>query len=327
MTALFPPTNPPGYGTVQLSAKPSQFRILSYAYPLKLISPTPIEVTTQRTVQTLFLLTYGGGLVAGDSVTLSIELDAATNLILLTQGSTKIFKTPDSTGPLTTQSVTAKLARNSALCYIPDPVQPFAKSAFAQKQRFELGSGASLCVCDWVTSGRPARDEIWAFWKYESGNEVWTMPDDGTLGRLLLRDNMILDNDTDNRHISEPLHGHKIDHLGVYGTLILRGPVFKGLGQFFIEEFRAMPRIGEKRWDDDDSTKVKPTAREEWRKQRLKHEAEESVLWTAAQVRNCTLIKFGSREVEGSRRWLRSMLVKEGTVEEHFGERSTLCLR
>jgi urease accessory protein len=315
MAVQFPPTNPPGHGKAHLSVNPSQFQTLSYAYPLKLISPDPHH-TDNRVVQTLFLLSYGGGLVAGDSISLEIILDSASNLIILTQGSTKIFNTPDP-HVVTNQTLNVRIHRGAALCYIPDPVQPFAKSAFAQKQRFHLSKNSSLCVCDWVTSGRPARGEIWSFWKYESRNEIWMDGQDGQDGqRLLIRDNMILDT-------SE--HGEKLDHLGVYGTLILHGPVFASLCRFWLDEYTKMPRIGEKKWDD--TVETLSTPRDEWRIKRLHHEAVNGVLWTAAQVRGCTVIKFGSRDVQGSRKWLHSMIQEDGTTETHFGERSTLCLR
>lgn len=325
MPVEFPPSNPPGYGIVELSSNPSQFRTLSYAYPLKLISPSPYR-SDAAIIQTLFLLSYGGGLVAGDCIALDVTLDPHSNLILLTQGSTKIFKTPDpETVPLTSQTLDVKLRRRSALCYIPDPVQPFSKSSFVQRQRFRVSKGASLCVCDWVTSGRPARGEIWGFWSYESRNEIWAVGE-GREERLLVRDNLVMDDDAARTSRAEPFHGSKVDNLGVYGTLILRGAVFKGLGEFFMAEFTAMPRIGEKTWDDDRSH-AKPTQREEWRRQRLKQEGADGVLWTAALVRSCVVVKFGSREVEGSKKWLRSMISEEGSVESYFGERATLCLR
>jgi len=39
------------------------------------------------------------------------------------------------------------------------------------------------------------------------------------------------------------------------------------------------------------------------------------------------LVKFCSREVDGGRRWLNSMMKREGTVGREFGPQALLCLR
>src|ERR1700744_3150043 len=217
----------PGSGAVHLTAQPAQFATLSFSYPLKLIAPS----STGGSVHTLFLLTYGGGLVAGDSICLDIKLDPATKLLLLTQGSTKIFKTPDRT-LLSRQDMHVSVATGAALCYIPDPIQPFKDSAFTQSQIYRIADGASLCVCDWVCCGRPARGEKWDFWTYASRNEVWTAAGE----RLMLPDNLTIGG---NRPTSAR---DAFDNHGAFGTLILRGPAFARLGAFFLSEFELMPR-------------------------------------------------------------------------------------
>src|ERR1700751_667251 len=61
---------------------------LSFQYPLKLISPRlPGQPCTS-----LFMMSYGGGLVGGDKIDLSVNVQSGSKLALLTQGSTKIFK-------------------------------------------------------------------------------------------------------------------------------------------------------------------------------------------------------------------------------------------
>jgi urease accessory protein len=117
------------------------------------------------------------------------------------------------------------------------------------------------------------------------------------------------------------------DKLGAFGTLILRGPVFERLGSFFLSEFELMPRIGEKRWDDDPESITQPGSTEGKRAARLKRELEDGLLWTAVRTRGFVLVKFGSREVEGVKHWLRSILRQEGGLEECFGERSLMCLK
>lgn len=337
----FPPTaSSPGHGRVHLALLPPStpvLRTLTYQYPLKLISPAPVTVTSptnndsSHQVHTLYILTYGGGIVAGDTLALRIDLDAATRLLILTQGSTKVFKS-HAPSIVSRQDMNYYLRPSSALVYLPDPVQPFAQSAFEQTQRFHLHhlpgtSLASICVLDWVCQGRKALGEDWDCWKYASKNEVLLSYDDDQKSRLLLRDNVTLD--ASDRGISTTL-AQRMDGLGAFGTLILYGSIFESLSTFFMIEFKSIPRIGGRKWDtgnEDDDAIRDVDLLEVRRKIRQKQEAVDGLLWTAAQVRGCVVVKFGAREVEGGKRWLRSMLDTEGSIPAQFGERSLLCLR
>jgi len=69
------------------------------------------------------------------------------------------------------------------------------------------------------------------------------------------------------------------------------------------------------------------SARESWRISRLKQEKEDELLWSAAKVRGCTVVKFGARTVEGGRTWIGSMIKQEGSISDHFGDESTMCIR
>lgn len=264
--------------------------------------------------------------MAGDSINLAITLAPSTRLILLTQGSTKIFKTP-SRGLVTHQRMVVNLHGDAGLVYLPDPVQPFEKSAFEQAQIYNLhGKSTSLCMCDWVSQGRSARGERWGFWNYGSRNEVWGVGGGEERKRkLLLRDNVILDGEgkADGR---VPDYANRVGGLGVFGTLIVYGPLFEGLGRFFLDEFRALPRIGARKWDSsEDDVEVGESEVRQARRQ--KQETDDCVMWTASSVRGFVLVKFGANEVEGVKKWLSTMLKEQGSVPNFFGERALLCLR
>jgi urease accessory protein len=318
-------TSKAGHGSIILEVLPPDnpvLRDVSYQYPLKLVAPDPLPppsyATTNsspRLVHTIFLLTYGGGIVAGDTIDLGISLHSGTRLVLLTQGSTKIFKTPDPS-VVSRQHMTVHLKHDAALIYLPDPVQPFAQTAFSQSQKYHLKQEqGSLCVCDWVTSGRSARGENWDIHEYKSRNEVWSFDDAGKQ-RLLLRDK----------------HGHtdmalssRMDGYAVFGTLIIRGPTFSSLSRFFLDEFEALPRIGGRNWGD--AAQPDLTAAEQRRYDRQQREKADGLIWSAANVRGFVLVKFASKEVEGSRNWLRDMIKEEDSVLQAFGERAILCLK
>ncbi|KAF2762756.1 urease accessory protein-like protein UreD [Pseudovirgaria hyperparasitica] len=319
----------PGNGNILVSLLPPStpvLQTLSYQYPLKLIAPNPITAN-DRLVYTVFILTYGGGLVAGDTILLDVTLAPLTRLTLLTQGSTKIYNTPDRK-KLTQQYTVASIADGSALCYLPDPVQPFARSAFSQTQVYNLQSrtNSSICVCDWVCEGRPARNETWSFYSYTSKNEVW-LTGSGELEapqkkRLLIRDNLIMD---DNGSFSTGLR-ERVDGQGIFGTLIIHGSMFEQLGNHFMNEFEHLPRMGNRKWDDHVEQVVTDPIQAA-RLSRQGREKTDGLLWTSAKVRGSVLVKFGAKEVEGARRWLYAMFKAEGTVEREFGERALLCLR
>ncbi|KAK7544785.1 UreD urease accessory protein-domain-containing protein [Phyllosticta citribraziliensis] len=363
-----PSTSHPGRGEIDLALLPPStpvLKTLSYQYPLKLIAPEPINIQgtassnkdAQTSVQTVFLLTYGGGLVAGDTIDLHIKLAPTTRLVLLTQGSTKIFKAPSSASEHRAgQTTTVDLAPGAALCYLPDPVQPFSESSFTQIQRYRLaidssaeGSAnqpaASLCALDWVSEGRGARGEHWGFWSYVSRNEVYLTPSSSASqdnaparpkakDRLLVRDNIMLHNGVEGGSVTTAgdVLG-RMDGLAAVGTLVLCGPVFVALGAFFMDEFAALPRIGAKTWSSGaaaaapEDSQSELSKQEIWRADRLRQEADDGVLWTAANVRGSVLVKVGAKTVEGARSWLGRMIKREGSVEREFGEGALLCLK
>jgi urease accessory protein len=116
-----------------------------------------------------------------------------------------------------------------------------------------------------------------------------------------------------------------MDGFSVFGTLIIRGPVFASLAKFFLDEFEALPRIGGRNWGD--TVQAELTSKEQWRAERQTRETRDGVVWSAANVRDFVLVKFASTEVEGSRDWLRDVIKEEASVLRAFGERALLCLK
>ncbi len=72
-----------GGGRISLSCHGSAavFSELSSTYPLKLLSPRIAE----DGVAVVYILTYGGGLVSGDQVNLSVDIGEKAKLVLLSQ--------------------------------------------------------------------------------------------------------------------------------------------------------------------------------------------------------------------------------------------------
>ena len=148
--------------------------------PLKLLTPR-----THGRAAWAFLGTYGGGLVAGDDIRLHVRAGEGTACLLSTQASTKIYRSSD--GVPCRQELTASVADGALLVSAPAPITPFAGAVFVQRQRFDLAAGASLVLVDWLTSGRRARGERWAFSSYRARTDIHIA------GRHVFRDALLLD--------------------------------------------------------------------------------------------------------------------------------------
>lgn len=303
----------------------SGLEAVTYQYPLKLISPKP---AVDQKSALVFLLSYGGGLVGGDSVSLGIDVLKGARLSIVTQGHTKIFKSR-TRDIVTSQTLQVRIEDDAGLCLLPDPVQPFESSVYQQTQVFKVSQSASMCLLDWVTQGRSARGEDWSFVRWKGRNEVWlSHGSEAQKDRLLVRDTVILDESSEEltgRPLRSSLHAH-----GIVGTLILRGPQMKMLGDFFLEEFGALPRLGIKDFRSAEAKAQEDnqmSAKEQWRARRLDMEKEHGILWSAARVRGCIIVKFGARAVEGGRVWIGEMLQREGSLAQLYGDPALMCVK
>ncbi|EED12896.1 urease accessory protein UreD [Talaromyces stipitatus ATCC 10500] len=331
----------PGKGKAVLSILPPSIptlTTLTYKYPLKLLSRTP-GFTPEDSVAGkdatrpihLYLLTYGGGLLPGDHIDVSITLEPRGRLVVTTpQGSTKIYKTPPEGRGLAKTAVLDDMSRQTldvhigseaGLCYLVDPSAPFKDSRYEQIQVFTVDGSqtgnkrSSLCILDWVTQGRSSRGENWDFQIWKGRNEVWS--EDKTTGkrRLLLRDSLLLDDETISppqslgaRFQSSGLIRERTHPYGVFGTLILYGPMFDQLRSYFMEGFTSLPRIGGRNWSSTSTTAELSNI-------------QDKVTWTSARVRaGFVLVKFGAKDVEAAREWLGDMIRKEGSIAREFGE-------
>ncbi|KAJ6621609.1 UreD urease accessory protein-domain-containing protein [Mycena sp. CBHHK59/15] len=231
-----------GHGRISLGLHGSDavFAELSSTYPLKLLSPR----IGRAGLAVAYMITYGGGLVSGDFIGLSVDVGSGAVLVLLSQGSTKVFKmrvgqrpaSAHRSGPPrqgTTQEMEFRVAAGGTLLLLPDAVTCFRAAAYTQTQRFTLARGASLAALDWVTSGRMARGEEWVFARYYSANEVVVD------GRRVARDVLLLQDDGPGRPLAR-----KLAPYSCYATLLLYGPavqdVIRGLEEAYgqIEVFR-----------------------------------------------------------------------------------------
>mmetsp|Transcript_19097 Transcript_19097/g.32400 ORF Transcript_19097/g.32400 Transcript_19097/m.32400 type:complete len:367 (-) Transcript_19097:184-1284(-) len=171
-----------------------------------------------------YLLNFGGGLLQGDYIDLEVKVGPGCSLVLASQGSTKIFKTnragygddclanslagaDGASGggrvapAMATQVLRCVVEQGALLAVMPQPLTCFAGARYAQRQCFDLaGDGSSsLLLVDWVTSGRMARGEEWAFKELSSCNQVRIG------GRLVFLDALMLANEDRNSDSADSL--------------------------------------------------------------------------------------------------------------------------
>ena len=117
----------------------------------------------------VYAATFGGGLVGGDD-------------IQLTRGRhSRRARAADDAGvdegvpigaPFEAKPDGDRRREDALLAVVPDPMVCFAGADFAQTQRYDLHADASLVLVDWMTSGRHAAGERWAFSRYESRLDI-----------------------------------------------------------------------------------------------------------------------------------------------------------
>ena len=146
--------------------------------PLRLLTPA-----NHGHAAWIFISTYGGGFVGGDAVDIGIDVEAGATALVQTQASTKVYRSPKGAA----STLHARVGQGARLLVLPDPTVCFAGSTFEQAQIFELDDDGSVAVMEWVTAGRRAMGERWAFDRYASRLTVRRS------ARLLLADAIVLD--------------------------------------------------------------------------------------------------------------------------------------
>ncbi len=181
---------------------------LSSRAPLKLLTPR-----TRGLAATVFTSTYGGGLLANDTIALNVRCGPETALVLRTQSATKVYRSAD--GSPASQKLAATVDADATLVSLPDPVTCFAGAAYEQRQSIDLAAGASLLLLDGYTAGRSARGESWAFDRYHARAEI------RRLGRPIFADALRLDRADDS--IAKAFRGGRF---ACVSMLVLLGPTF-----------------------------------------------------------------------------------------------------
>lgn len=244
------------------------FTHLAFTFPLKLISPRSAskDAITRiakrltnddqqiKPVAALYVVGYGGGLVSGDAVLIDMDVGEGCTLLLLTQGSTKVYKmrgkrhnNQTTQSSLSTSQTFRSIVRaNATMVVLPDPVTCYTSARYKQIQRFDLRDAktSSLILLDWFTPGRVhlmernghlANSERWAFASYYSRNEV------RIAGEVLVRDVLELENEQDENgnQVGNSI-AQKCEPYTCFAMLVLYGNDVQAIVQSIKKEFHSI---------------------------------------------------------------------------------------
>jgi urease accessory protein len=138
---------------------------------------------------------------------MTLDVGPGASALLTTQASTKVYR---SLRPAS-QQISAIVHEDGLLAVVPDPIVCFAGADFSQDQRYDLAGRASLVVVDWITSGRHAAGERWAFARYTSRMQITRD------GKRILYDGLTLQQETDT--VAE-----RMGRFDVWASCVITGP-------------------------------------------------------------------------------------------------------
>ena len=211
-----------GSGYVRVAAARDRYSVVTHAR-----ATSPLRLFTPRTgapAAWIVTSTLGGGLVGGDNIQLGIDVESGARALVTSQASTKVYRSSQ----VTRQSLDARVGDDAALVLLTDPITAFSGSTFEQRQSLALGERASVVALDWMTSGRRASGERWAFERYASRVEAWRA------GRRIFYDHLWLDR-TDG-----PIQD-RMRQFNVYAIALVCGPATTSLAAALLETVGALP--------------------------------------------------------------------------------------
>jgi len=157
------------------------------AAPLRVLFPTP----EPDDVPLAALVNVGGGLAGGDSLEVSVRLEAGTGASVTTPAAEKVYR---STGDTTRLDTVLEVGPGATLEWLPQETILFNGARLERRMQARLAPGARLLAAEMLVYGRVARGErlghgalfdSWRLWR--DGRLHWAdaMELDGDLGTPL----------------------------------------------------------------------------------------------------------------------------------------------
>ena len=143
---------------------------LSFTAPYKIMMPFEKE---NGGIQ-IMPLCASAGIMAGDSQEFSYHVKEGADLEVLSQSFEKIHKMDEGSA---TRTIEVQVDKNATLYYYPQPVIPFAQSAFDSKMTIHLEDATSrLFLLEIISCGRNAHDERFQYRSGTAGATITSSP-------------------------------------------------------------------------------------------------------------------------------------------------------
>ena len=150
---------------------------VSFTAPYKIMKPFE---KPDGSIQVMPLCA-SAGIMKGDVQEFDYQVDSGASLEILSQSFEKIHRME---GGSAARRVQVRVAENACLSYFPQPVIPFAGSAFDSRMEIHLEDASSrLFLMDILSCGRAACGERFAYRRFASRVEIRRS------GELIYRDN------------------------------------------------------------------------------------------------------------------------------------------
>ena len=151
-----------GIGHIEVTRSAGR-SVVSRAYatsPLRLLTPR-----NHGDAAWIYTASYGGGLLGGDRVAMSVRVEGGARAFLSDAGLHEDLSLGPAGSPRAVRD--HRPVRRSWSCW-PDPVVCFAGSSYRQRQQFDVDGSGGLVLVDWMTSGRRGSASAGGSTRYDS---------------------------------------------------------------------------------------------------------------------------------------------------------------
>ena len=150
---------------------------VAFTAPYKIMNPFPKKDGGISVMP----LCASAGIMEGDRQEFDFSVTEGTNLEFLSQSFDKVHKMKEGKA---VRHVKAQVEKNAVFYYYPQPVIPYAQSAFESDMKIHLEDESSrFFLMEIISCGRKASGERFRYRKYASKVSVWRS------GSLIYRDN------------------------------------------------------------------------------------------------------------------------------------------
>ncbi len=143
---------------VSPSLNRTRMKVLAAQPPLKVIRAFELD----HGAALVHLHNVSGGILGGDHFEVTVHVGEGAKAQITTTSATRLYKS-SADKPTSVQINEMTVAQDGLLEMLPDPLIPFAQSAYQQRSRIQLEDGAGLFWWETVAPGREARGELFAY--------------------------------------------------------------------------------------------------------------------------------------------------------------------